>query len=72
MNCFRSFRTENDLKYHEKVLTNKNFCRIVLSSQKNNILHFNQYIKPDKIPYIIYADLESLIEKIKEYANNRE
>ena len=29
-------------------------------------------MKSDKIPYIIYADLESLIKKIDEYANNPE
>ena len=27
---------------------------------KNNILEFNQYMKLDKMPYIIYADNESL------------
>ena len=34
-----------------------------MPSQKDNILKFNQYIKPNKMPYIIYADLESLIYK---------
>ena len=37
-----------------------------MSSPKNsliNILQFNQYMKLDKMPYIIYTDLESLIKK---------
>ena len=34
-----------------------------MPSEKNDILRFNQYMKLDKIPYIIYADLESLIKK---------
>ena len=35
-----------------------------MSSEKDEILTFNQYITLDKVPYIIYADLESLIKKI--------
>ena len=30
-------------------------------SGKDNILEFNQYMKSDKMPYIIYVDIESLI-----------
>ena len=41
-----------------------------MPSQKDNILRFNQYMKSDKMPYIIYADLESLIKKIDGSASN--
>ena len=58
-----SFRTENNLKSHEKVCKNKDFCGIVMPSEKDNILEFNQYMESDKIPYTIYADIESLIKK---------
>ena len=34
------------------------------------ILEFNQYQKSDKAPFIIYADLECIIEKIDGYKNN--
>ena len=34
-----------------------------MPSAKYNILQFNQYMKSDKMPYIIYADIESLILK---------
>ena len=34
-----------------------------MSSEKDNILELNRYIKSDKMPYIIYADIESLIKK---------
>ena len=34
------------------------------------ILEFNQYQKSDKTPFIIYADLECIIEKIDGYKNN--
>ena len=63
MKCLHSFRTESKLKSHEKVCQNKDFCGIVVPSEKDNILEFNQYMKSDKMPYIIYADIESLIKK---------
>ena len=38
----------------------------------SEILEFNQYQKSDKGTFIIYADLESLIEKIDVCKNNPE
>ena len=69
LNCLHSFRTEkwkskfsnSKIKSHEKVCNNKDFCGIVMSSEKDNILEFNQYMKSDKLPSIIYADIEYLI-----------
>ena len=63
MNCLQSFRTENKLKSHEKVCKNKDFCETVMSLEKEKILEFNQYMKSDKMQFIIYADIESLIKK---------
>ena len=40
--------------------------------EKNNILEFNQYMKSDKMPYIIYVDIMLLIRKIVVCANNPE
>ena len=31
-----------------------------MPSEKDNILKFNQYMKSDKMPFIIYSDLESI------------
>ena len=64
LNCLHSFRTEKKLKSHEKV------CKIFVESEKDGILEFNQYMKLDKMPSIIYADIESLIKKIDGCANN--
>ena len=72
MNCLHSFRTENRLKSHEKVCVYKDFCGNVMPSEKDNILEFNRYMKWDKLPYIFYADTESLIKKIDWCANNPE
>ena len=48
----------------------KGFCGIVMPPEKNNILEFNQYMKSDKMPYIINAQIESLIEKKGGCENN--
>ena len=34
-----------------------------MPTESNNISEFNQYMKSDKMPYIIDADIESLIKK---------
>ena len=34
-----------------------------MSSEKDEILEFNQCMKSDKMPYIIYSDTESVIIK---------
>ena len=56
----------------KKICKNKDFCGIVMPSERNNILEFNQHMKSNKMSYIIYADIESLIRKIDGCANNSE
>ena len=34
-----------------------------MPSEKDNILEFDIYMKSDKVPYIIFVDIESLIKK---------
>ena len=43
-----------------------------MPSEDTKILEFNQYQKSDKAPFIIYADLECIIEKIDGCKNNPE
>ena len=54
------------------VCENKDFCNIILPFEDTEILEFNQYQKSDKAPFIIYADLECIIEKIDGCKNNPE
>ena len=51
---------------------NKDFCNIVIPSETTKILEFNQYQKSDKAPFVIYVDLECLLEEIDECKNNPE
>ena len=50
LNCLLSFATKNKLKSHEKVCKNKDFCGIVLPTQKNDTIEFNRYMKSEKVP----------------------
>ena len=43
-----------------------------MSSEDTKILEFNQYQKSDKAPFIIYADLECIIENIDGCKSNPE
>ena len=55
-----------------RVCETKDFCNVIMSSKDTEILEFNQYQKFDKVPFIIYADLECIIEKIDGCKNNSE
>ena len=67
-----SFRTKNKFGSHKKVCENKDYCNVIMSSEDTKILEFNQYQKFDKAPFIIYVDLECIIEKIDGCKNNPE
>ena len=54
----------------KKYVKKKIFCGIVIPSKKDKILTSKQNMKPDKMPYIIYADIESLIKKKDGCVNN--
>ena len=71
-NYLHSFATVETLESHKKACGNKDFCNVIMPSEDTKILEFNQYQKSDKAPFVIYADLESLREKIDGYKNNSE
>ena len=64
LNCLHSFATKEKHELHKEVCENKHFCNEIMPSEDIKILEFNQYQKSDKAPFIIYADLECIIEKI--------
>ena len=41
-----------------------------MPSKKDNILEFNQYMKSDKMRYVIYVNIESLIKILDECVYN--
>ena len=67
LNCFYSYRTENKLEKHEKLWNDHNYCYVEMPNECNKILKYNYGEKSLKAPFIIYADLEYLLEKKKWY-----
>ena len=61
INCFHSYRKEKLIK-HENVCKNHGCCYIEIPKEAENM----------KVPFLIYADLESLFEKMSIYQNNPE
>ena len=70
LNCFRSYRTRNKLEAHKKICENHNYCNVEMPTKDNNIIKYNQGEKSIKLPFVIYADLECLLEKISTCQNN--
>ena len=54
---FISLERKRNLNLTKKLCKNKNSCEIEMSSEKDKILEFKQYMKSDKMPCIIYADV---------------
>ena len=48
----------------EKYVKIRIFLKIVMPTEKGNILEFNQYIKSEKIPYIICVDFLTFLSEL--------
>ena len=64
LNCFRSYSTKNKLTKHEKVCNDHDYCYVEMVIEHNKILKYNHGENSMKAPFIIYADLECLLEKM--------
>ena len=72
LNCFCAYSTRNKLEEHEKICENHNYCNVEMPNENNKIIKYNQGEKSIKLPFIIYADLECLLEKMSTCYNNPE
>ena len=70
LNCFHSYRTENKLKAHKKICENHDYCNVKTPTKNSNIIKYNHGEKSMKLPFVIYADLECLLEKMSTCINN--
>ena len=60
------------IKKHVKICRDHDFCHVKMPTENNKILKYNPGEKSLKVPFIIYADLECLLEKIDTCQNNPE
>ena len=72
LNCFCAYSTRNKLEEHRKICENHNYCNIEMSNENNKIIKYSQGEKSIKLPFIIYVDLECLLEKMSTCYNNPE
>ena len=72
LNCFHSYRTKNKLESYKKICEKRNYCNVEMPNEDNKIIKYNQGEKSIKYPFIIYADLECLLEQISTCYNNPE
>ena len=70
LNCFHAFRTKNKLEVHQKICENRDYCHVEMSTKDNNIIKYNQGEKSIKLPFVVYAVLECLLEKMSICQNN--
>ena len=69
LNCFHSYRTRNKLEAHKKICENHDYCHVEMPTKDNNIIKYNHGEKFMKLPFVIYADLECLLEKMSTCIN---
>ena len=48
----------------------QDYCYVEMPDKDNNVLKYNHGEKSMKVPFIIYAEKESLLEKISTCHNN--
>ena len=70
LNCFCSHRPENKLIKNRRVCENHDYWYLEMPKEDKKILKYNHGEKSLKVPFIIYADLESLLEKMNTCNNN--
>ena len=70
LNCFHSYSTKNKLEAHKKICENHDYCYIEMPIKNNNIIKYNHGEISMKLPFVIYVDLECLLEKMSTCINN--
>ena len=70
LNCFHAYSTNNKLEAHKKICENHDYCHVEMPIKENNTIKYNHGKKSMKLPFVIYADLECLLEKMSTCMNN--
>ena len=64
LNCFHSYSTKDKLKKHENICKNHDNCYVEMPNEDNKVTKCDDGEKYIKVSFIIYADLDFLLEKI--------
>lgn len=63
LNCFNAFRTKESLKEHKYYCNNNDPDNIVMP-EKGASIQFKNYQREMKVPFVVYADFESILKPI--------
>ena len=72
LNCLHSYRTKEKLEKHKNVCNNHDCCYVKMPNEYKKILKYKPGEKSLKVPFIIYSDLECLLEKMDSCQNDPE
>ncbi|XP_050457754.1 uncharacterized protein LOC126854768 isoform X2 [Cataglyphis hispanica] len=61
--CLHYFESDNKLQLHTVDCREMNKCTIRLPSEKEKWLSFNNYNRKERLPFVVYADLECMLKK---------
>ena len=64
--CLHYFTSIEKLVYHSEDYKKVNDCKIVLPKPGRNIIEFKNFKYKEKVPFIIYADCESLLKPVED------
>ena len=71
LNCFHSYRTKSSLKMHKKVCKNNDYCYVEMPEGYGKV-RYHHGVKSMRVPFVMYADLESLLKKMDTCINDPE
>lgn len=68
--CLNHFQTEISLEKHKIDCRNINECRVIFPEGDQTTLKFKNYKHKEEVPFVIYADLECLLESVTSLQGN--
>ncbi|XP_011685475.1 PREDICTED: uncharacterized protein LOC105448525 [Wasmannia auropunctata] len=63
--CLHYFSLSEKLKVHTIDCGEMNDCAIKLPSEDDKWLSYNNYSRKERVPFVVYADLECILEKMQ-------
>ena len=64
LNCFHSYSAKDNFKKNHNVCNDLDYCYVEMPNEDSKILKYNHGQKSMKVPFVTYADVESLLERI--------
>ncbi|XP_043285742.1 uncharacterized protein [Venturia canescens] len=61
-NCLNHFKLQSSFENHKRDCLSLNKAKMVLPDEENKILKFKNYRYKESVPFVVYADLESILE----------